>query len=117
MIAIYDGKEYECSSMNGGKRIKLLSDEAEEGFVKSIERYTKIVDRSQCSRVYKRELCFEYCNDSFLVKGQNGDMVLLEAGPRSYDLKSIGFKRVLNDTFQKWVKLSEGRIYWNETDY
>jgi len=44
-------------------------------------------------------------------------MVLLETGPRSYDLISLGFKRVLNDTFQKWVSLSEGEKYWAIYDY
>ncbi|ADL36288.1 hypothetical protein bpr_II351 (plasmid) [Butyrivibrio proteoclasticus B316] len=53
MLAIYNGKIYECASLNGGKRIKLLSDEETEGFIKGLERYSKIIDKSECSRIYK----------------------------------------------------------------
>lgn len=45
-----------------------------------------------CTRVYKKTLYFKYHNDSFLIHEEEKDMVLLETGPRSYDLISLGFK-------------------------
>lgn len=117
LFAKYNGKEYECASMRGGKKYKLLSEHPVDGFSKGLSCYTKIVSREECSKVYKKEMCFKYKGDSFLIIKENGNKILLESGPRSYDLKALGFDKILNDTFQKWVEKKDGEIYLNETQY
>ena len=81
----------------------------------SLSSYVKQVKKNECERVFKKELCFKYKNDSFLVRTIEGEKVLLESGPRSYDLKDFDFEKVLQDTFQKWVNVTDGELYWNET--
>ena len=117
MYAEYKGTEYPCSMIHGGKIIKLMSERPLEGFSKGMSSYVKQVERSACERVYKKELCFKYKNDSFLVCHRDNGKVLLETGPRSYNLIELGFERVLQDTFQKWVDETDGELYWNETEY
>lgn len=117
MYAVYNGNTYLCSMMQGGKKINLRSKTYIEGFTKGISNYILQVDREKCERVFRRELCFRYKNDSFLVTKEENDKVLLETGPRSYDLSTLGFDKVLHDVFQKWVSKSEGELYWSETDY
>ena len=117
MYAVYKGNTYLCSLMQGGRKINLRSEKYIEGFTKGIKNYVLQVDREECERVFRRELCFNYMNDSFLVSKEEKDKVLLESGPRSYDLSTLGFDKVLQDVFQKWVLKSEGELYWSETDY
>lgn len=117
IFAEYENQTFECSLVKGGKEIKLLSDIQLNGFTKGIERYYLKVDRVKCGRVYKKTFCFKYYGDSFLVRDEMGDKVLLETGPRSYDLIALGFERILNDTFQKWVSKLEGELYWAYTEY
>lgn len=115
-FAIYKGIEYKCCFRNNGK-IGLLSETPVEGFIEFMGTYSRDVIREECFRIYKKTLCFKYHDDSFLIREEDNDKVLLETGPRSYDLISLGFERVLNDTFQKWVSLSEGKKYWAIYDY
>lgn len=117
MYAIYNGKEYRCGTIDGGKGIKLYSDIPLESFTEFFGTYSKLVKREECSRVYKKTLCFRYNNDSFLIREEKDNKVLLETGPRSYDLLDLGFVRVLHDTFQKWVSLDEGERYWAIMEY
>ncbi len=117
MYAVYKGNIYKCSTVQGGKIIKLLSETNVKGFTKGIVSYYLQVSREECDRVFKREQCFRYIDESYLVKEEKEDKVLLETGPRGYDLSALGFTRVLNDVFQKWAPKSEGEYYWNETDY
>ncbi len=117
IFADYKGQIYKCSIARGGKQIRLLSDTCVDGFEKGITGYVKKVDKADCDRVYKKELCFRHMNDAFLVLNTEDERVLLESGPRSYDLTEIGFERKQNDVFQKWVNKNEGEMYWNETDY
>ena len=117
IYAVYKDKTYECSILNCGRKIKLLSDVPIDGFCKGIGRYYLNVERENCERVYKKMLCFNYVNDNFLIKEEKDGKVLLETGPRSYDLTELGFKRVLNDIFQKWVSKTEGKEYWAYTEY
>ncbi|AGF57865.1 hypothetical protein B0P06_003825 [Clostridium saccharoperbutylacetonicum] len=114
--AIYKGIEYKCCFRSNGK-IGLLSEIPVEGFIEFMGTYSRDVLREECSRVYKKTLCFKYNNDSFLIREEDKNRVLLETGPRSYDLISLGFERVLNDTFQKWMPVSEGEKYWAIYDY
>lgn len=102
--------------MSNGK-IGLLSKIPVEGFIDFMGTYSKDVTREDCSRIYKKTLCSKYNNDSFLIREEHDNKVLLETGPRSYDLISLGFERVLNDTFQKLVSLSEGKKYWAIYNY
>lgn len=115
-FAIYKGIEYKCCFRSNGK-IGLLSKVPVKGFNEFMGTYSKDVTKEDCSRIYKKTLCFKYNNDSFLIREKDDNKVLLETGPRSYDLISLGFERVLNDTFQKWVSLSEGKKYWAIYDY
>ncbi|MBE6047962.1 MAG: hypothetical protein E7213_06105 [Clostridium sp.] len=117
IYAEYNKKTFECSMSGGGKIIKLLSDSYIEGFKKGITRYYLQVERQNCTRVYRKTLCFKYNNDNFLIREEKDNMVLLETGPRSYDLKKLGFTKILNDTFQKWVNINEGEKYWAITEY
>ncbi len=115
-FAIYKGIEYKCCFRNNGK-IALLSETPLEEFIEFMGTYSREVTKEECSRIYKKTLCFEYNNDSFLIREEKDNKVLLETGARSYDLISLGFERVLNDTFQKWVLLDEGKRYWAIYDY
>lgn len=117
MYAIYENKEYRCGTLKGGEEIKLYSQEELPGFVELLGTYYKIVKRQECLRVYRKTLCFRYDDDNFLVRDEKGDMLLLETGPRAYDLLEKGFERVLHDTFQKWVPLSAGEKYWVTIEY
>jgi len=117
MYAIYNGKEYKCGTLKGGKCINLYSEKQENGFIEFMGTYSKNVDREKCDRVYRKTLCFRYKQDNFLIREEKDGKVLLETGPRSYDLTELGFKRVLNDTFQKWVSKTEGKEYWAYTEY
>ena len=117
IFAKYKGIEYACSMMRGGTVIKLMSEKPIEGFSHGVSSYVKQVERKECERVYKKELCFRYKNDSFLVRQKEGSRILLETGPRSYKLSDYGFEKVLQDTFQKWVDETDGELYWNETEY
>lgn len=117
MYALYKGKEYECSTMFGGKFINLYSNIPQEGFEKSYENYSKRVKREECERVYRKTLCFRYKDDDFLIADEKGGKVLLVTGPRSYDLTKLGFERVDHEMFQKWVPLSEGEKYWANKEY
>lgn len=117
MYAEYNGKKYRCSMTNGGKNINLLSDTIEDGFSMGLSCYIKKVERDECTRVFRKELCFKYNGDVFLVKEDEGDRILLETGPRSYKLEEYGFLKILNDVYQKWVDKRDGELFWSETDY
>lgn len=114
--AIYQGKEYKCD-IEDEKNICIYSESLDEGFNDFMGIYYKNISFMDCTRVFKRTLCFKYNHDSFLIREEKDDKVLLETGPRAYDLISLGFKRILNDTFQKWVPLSEGEKYWAIYEY
>ncbi|MFL0252916.1 hypothetical protein ACJDT4_21140 [Clostridium neuense] len=116
MYAIYKGKECKCD-IEDENTISIYSSSLDDGFSDFMGVYYMDVSFKDCTRVYKKTLCFKYNNDSFLIREEHDNKVLLETGSRSYDLISLGFKRVLNDIFQKWVSLSEGKRYWAIYDY
>ncbi|MBE6048067.1 MAG: hypothetical protein E7213_06660 [Clostridium sp.] len=114
--AIYKGEEFECSFFTDDI-LHLISNRERPGFDNFMGTYSMKVKRKECERVYRRTLNFKYENDDFLIREEKGEMVLLETGPRSYDLKKLGFKKILNDTFQKWVNVNEGERYWYIKEY
>jgi hypothetical protein len=116
LFAIYKGEEFECSFVTDDV-LHLISSKERAGFDNFMGTYSMSVKRIECERVYGKTLCFKYNNDSFLIREEKDNMVLLETGPRSYDLKKLGFKKILNDTFQKWVNVNEGEKYWAITEY
>jgi len=118
LYAIYNKKEYKCDIENQNK-VSIYSESLDEGFSEFMGVYYKEVPKNECVRIYKKTLCFLYNNDSFLIRDEDNvnGKVLLETGTRSYDLTELGFKRVLNDTFQKWVSKTEGKEYWAYTEY
>lgn len=118
LYAIYNENEYKCSIGRDKQLIKLLSDSYQDGFTKSnFGGYVKEVSREECTKVFKKELCCKYNNEKFLVRQENDDNILIESGPRSYNLEESGFSRISNDVFQKWIKKTDCELYWNETNY
>ena len=116
LYAIYNDRRYECS-IEGENLIEIYGNRFDKGFEEFMGIYSKMISRNECSRVYRKTLCFKYNNDNFLIREEKDNMVLLETGPRSYDLKKLGFTKILNDTFQKWVNINEGEKYWAITEY
>ena len=75
MIAIYNGEEFECSISKG--KITIYSQTQRDDFELNINKYKKIVDRSDCDRVYRQEHRFLYKGTSFRYKAASDGKILL----------------------------------------
>ena len=110
-IAEYNGKEFDWTREKG--KIILLSDTPEPGFKLDFNKYVKIVDRSECDRVYRQEPRFLYEGESFrYIKEGDGKLLLID------NSKNHGFDiRLPEDKYLygKWVNLTDGKkIMWTE---
>ena len=109
MIAIYNGEEFECSISKG--KITIYSQTQRDDFELNINKYKKIVDRSDCDRVYRQEHRFLYKGKSFRYKDESDGKILLIDNS-----KNNGFELRLDyDEYGKWVNTSDGeKIIWTE---
>ena len=109
MIAIYNGEEFECSISKG--KITIYSQTQRDDFEHNINKYKKIVDRSDCDRVYRQEHRFLYKGKSFRYKDESDGKILLIDNS-----KNNGFELRLDyDEYGKWVNTSDGeKIIWTE---
>ena len=58
-----------------GKGIELYSEDSFRRVYRVFGTYSKLVKREECSRIYKKTLCFRYNNDSFLIREEKDNKV------------------------------------------
>lgn len=112
MKAIYKNEIYECG-LNGTEKINLYSDEPREGFEFYVIRYRKIVDRSECERVYREEPRFHLKSGGiYRYRDEKDGKILIEL---PYDDEDEEIIRLSYDEYGKWVPLSAGeKVTWTK---
>lgn len=111
MKAIYQGKEFDCSPQRGGK-YALISSTFIHGFQLDYDVYVKIVDRSECDRVYVEEPRFCYKGCEYRYRDEKDGKILIEL---PYDEDDDEIIRLSYDEYGKWVPLSDGeKVIWTD---
>lgn len=109
-VAEYKGKEYDWTTEKG--KIKLLSDFPEIGFEKDFVGYVKIVDRSECDRVYYQEPRFCYQGVDYRYGEEKDGKIMILC---TYDENDKDLIRLSYDEYGKWVPLADGKkVIWTK---
>lgn len=115
MYAIYKGKRYDCGTGCDKQKIKLLSDDDIIGFDFRYGKYEKIVNNTDCDRIFLEYKLFLYkeflCFYEVLPDGK------LKIDPLSpSDMSQYGFEGY-RENYYKIVNSDEGQFVIRIEDY
>ena len=106
LFAIYKGKKYKCEKNDDG--IELISDSYFEGSYKFLSLYCKLVNQSDCERVYESVRYFMYKGIQCKYWELGNEKIRIEACYFEERLLKYGFKRTGYDEYSKVVNIKEG---------
>lgn len=106
--AVIKNCEFKCFLKCGGQ-VELISKTPLEGFEVKGKVFSRIVDRSECDRVYKSTTMVRYEGKSYYYYEETEDKIQLFVGASDLSLEwePKGFKHTGYEQWTKWVPKSE----------
>ena len=116
--AIYNGQKFKCGFYRGGK-IELYSEIPINNFKFEDSVYCKMVDRSECDRVYSITPMVRYQGEEYYYYEETKDKIQLYvgAGDLSLEWEPKGFEHTGYEEWTKWVPKSECEEFDKITEY
>lgn len=117
-FAVFKKCEFKCFLKRGGQ-LELISKTLKDGFEVKGNVYSKIVDRSECERVYKSTPMVRYEGKSYYYYEETEEQIQLFVGASDLSLEwePKGFKHTGYEEWTKWVPKSECEKFDEISEY